>query len=55
VFGVIVTSGYRRGLLLPDLEGVDTAKEQVAIAMRKGGMAPGDPIKLERFKVDRYV
>lgn len=55
VFGVIVTSGYCRGLLLPDLEGVDTAKEQVAIAMRKGSIAPGDPIKLERFKVDRYV
>lgn len=54
VYGVIVTSGGRRGLLLPDLEGVDTAEEQVSIAMRKGGISPGEPIRLERFKVDRY-
>jgi AmmeMemoRadiSam system protein A len=53
-YGVIVTAGYRRGLLLPDLEGVDTPEEQVAIAMRKGGIRPGEPIVLERFQVDRY-
>jgi len=29
-YGVIVTAGRRRGLLLPDLEGVDTVEEQVA-------------------------
>jgi AmmeMemoRadiSam system protein A len=55
VYGVIVTSGWRRGLLLPDLEGVDTAEQQVAIAMRKAGIAPGEPVGLERFKVDRHV
>jgi AmmeMemoRadiSam system protein A len=54
-YGVIVTSGWRRGLLLPDLEGVDTAEQQVAIAMRKGGIAPGETVVLERFKVDRYA
>lgn len=54
IFGVIVSSGGRRGLLLPDLEGVDTAEDQVGIAMRKGGIAPGEPVRLERFKVDRY-
>lgn len=53
-YGVIVTAGRRRGLLLPDLEGVDTARQQVEIAMRKGGIGPGEPISLERFKVDRY-
>jgi MEMO1 family protein len=53
-YGVIVTAGYRRGLLLPDLEGVDTPEEQVSIAMRKAGIRPGEPVSLERFRVDRY-
>lgn len=53
-YGVIVTAGRRRGLLLPDLEGVDTATQQVDIARRKGGITAGEPISLERFKVDRY-
>jgi AmmeMemoRadiSam system protein A len=55
VYGVITTCGWRRGLLLPDLEGVDTCEEQVAIAMSKAGIAGGEPIDLERFKVDRYA
>jgi MEMO1 family protein len=55
VYGVITTCGYRRGLLLPDLEGVDTCEQQVAIAMRKGGIREGEPISLERFRVDRYA
>lgn len=55
VYGVITTCGWRRGLLLPDLEGVDTCEEQVAIAMSKGGIAPDEAISLERFRVDRYV
>ncbi|HEY5548098.1 MAG TPA: AmmeMemoRadiSam system protein A [Coriobacteriia bacterium] len=54
VFGVIVTAGRRRGLLLPDLDGVDTAEQQVRIARHKAGIADGEPISLERFKVDRY-
>lgn len=53
-FGVIVQSGARRGLLLPDLEGVDTARMQVAIAMQKAGIAPGSPVQLFRFRVERY-
>lgn len=53
-YGVIVVSGRRRGLLLPDLEGVDTPEEQVDIARRKAGIRPGEPITLYRFKVDRY-
>ena len=51
---MIVTRDWRRGLLLPDLEGVDTAEEQVSIAMRKAGIMPGERVSLERFKVDRY-
>jgi len=53
-YGVIVSCGYRRGLLLPDLEGVDTCEHQVSIAMRKGGIGQGEKVCIERFKVDRY-
>jgi AmmeMemoRadiSam system protein A len=53
-YGVIVSSGYRRGLLLPDLEGVDTVEEQIAIARRKAGIDPGEKIKLQRFEVIRH-
>ena len=54
-YGVIVTSGRRRGLLLPDLEGVDTVEEQVAIARQKAGIGPGEAISLERFEVIRHT
>lgn len=54
-YGVIVTSGHRRGLLLPDLEGVDTPEMQCAIAMRKAGIGPDEDFELERFRVDRHV
>ncbi|MDR1014301.1 MAG: AMMECR1 domain-containing protein [Coriobacteriales bacterium] len=53
-YGVIVSKGLRRGLLLPDLEGVDTPAEQVAIAARKGDIAPSEDYRLERFGVVRY-
>jgi len=56
VYGVIVEdeSGSFRGLLLPDIDGVDTAEQQVNIAARKAGIAPGAPLKLSRFRVDRF-
>lgn len=54
-YGVIVSSGAKRGLLLPDLDGVDTVDEQVSIAMKKGGISPRDRITLERFEVIRHV
>lgn len=53
-YGVIVSCGWRRGLLLPDLEGVELTEDQVAIARRKAGIADHEPIVLERFKVDRF-
>jgi MEMO1 family protein len=54
-YGLIVAKGARRGLLLPDLPGVDTAEEQVAIACRKAGIQPGEAgIQLSRFRVTRY-
>ncbi len=53
-YGVIVENGSRRGLLLPDLEGVDTAAEQVSIARRKAGIGPEEPLRLSRFEVVRH-
>ena len=53
-YGVIVTKGSRRGLLLPNLEGVDTVQEQVAIAKRKAGIAADEDVQLERFEVVRH-
>lgn len=54
VYGVIVESGSRRGLLLPDLEGVDTAEQQVAIALRKAWISATEPYRMYRFRVVRY-
>ncbi len=53
-YGVIVSSGYKKGLLLPDLEGVDTVEYQMDIAKRKAGIYPGEKVKLYRFEVKRY-
>ena len=54
-YGVIVTSGRKRGLLLPDLEGVDDVDTQVHIAMRKGGIRPSEDYTLQRFEVIRHT
>lgn len=53
-YGVIVQAGWRRGLLLPDLEGVDSAKYQIDICRQKGGIGPDEPVRLYRFEVKRY-
>jgi len=53
-YRVIAESGKRRGLLLPDLEGVDTAAQQIDICRQKGGIAPEEPVSLYRFEVKRY-
>ena len=53
-YGVIVESGWKRGLLLPDLEGVDSVEEQIAICRLKAGISAGDPINLYRFQVRRF-
>ena len=54
-YGVIVSKGWRRGLLLPNLEGVDTVEQQVAIAKRKAGIGLGERgVRLERFEVVRH-
>lgn len=53
-YGVIVSSGLRRGLLLPNLEGVDSVEEQVSISLSKAGIRPDERYKMERFEVIRY-
>ena len=54
-YGVIVSCGGRRGLLLPDLEGVDTVEEQIDIARQKGGISAREKYTLERFEVVRHT
>jgi AmmeMemoRadiSam system protein A len=54
-YGVIVSKGLRRGLLLPDLEGVDTVEQQLGIAMQKAGIGPDEAdVEVQRFEVKRY-
>jgi len=53
-YGVIVTSGMRRGLLLPNLDGVDTIEEQISIAKNKAGISKNEEVRLERFEVIRH-
>lgn len=53
-YGVIVQSGWRRGVLLPDLEGVETVEQQVQIARAKAGIGRHEPVQLYRFQVRRY-
>lgn len=53
-YGVVVSKGYKRGLLLPNLDGVDTVEEQIAIAKRKAGIGEREEVSLERFEVVRH-
>lgn len=54
-YGVVVSRGYKRGLLLPNLEGVDTVEDQIAIAKRKAGIPEStQDVRLERFEVVRH-
>ena len=53
-YGVIVSRGMRRGLLLPNLDGVDTVADQIRIARQKGGIREDEPCRLERFEVVRH-
>ncbi|WP_019003413.1 AmmeMemoRadiSam system protein A [Succinimonas amylolytica] len=53
-YGVIVSCGSRRGLLLPDLEGVDSVSQQILIACHKAGIDPGEHYTMERFEVIRH-
>ena len=54
-YGLIVESGGRKGLLLPDLEGVDSVARQIEICRSKAGILPHQPVQLYRFEVKRYI
>ena len=54
-YGVIVQRGRRRGLLLPDIPGVDDVETQVAIARQKAWLGPDEPVDLFRFRVEKYT
>lgn len=53
-YGIIVVSGPKRGLLLPDIEGVETVEDQIRIASLKARILPGEPVQIYRFTVERY-
>jgi len=53
-YGVIVECGFRRGLLLPDLDGVDTVDQQIDICRQKASIDSSEPVKLYKFEVKRY-
>lgn len=53
-YGVVVTDGRRRGVLLPDLPGVDTVEQQLSIVRRKAGIPPETAIRIDRFEVEVY-
>ncbi len=53
-YGVIVSKGLKGGLLLPNLDGIDTIDEQIDIALQKAGISPDEEYKMERFKVVRH-
>lgn len=54
-YGVIIIKGFRRGLLLPDIEGVDSVEEQLRIAKLKAGIDPSDEyVEIFKFSVQRY-
>lgn len=53
-YGVIVRDHHRKGLLLPDIQGIDSPLQQISIALEKAGMSPDEPFQLERFEVKRH-
>ena len=53
-FGLTVTSGDKQGVLLPDLEGVDTVADQLRICLKKGGIDANESYEMHRFEVQRY-
>lgn len=54
IFGVVVKSGYKRGVLLPDIEGVKTIEEQLNIAKMKAGIYEDEPLEIFKFTVNRF-
>ncbi len=53
-YGVIVRSGKNSGLLLPDLEGIDTVEQQLKIVLQKAGISPDEKYEIKKFEIVRY-
>lgn len=53
-YGVIVNTKLKSGLLLPNLEGVDTVEDQLSIALRKAGIESDEEYSIQKFKVNRH-
>lgn len=54
VYGVLIQSGRRRAVLLPDIPAVDSVSRQLELVRRKAGISPDEPVNLYRFTVTRY-
>ena len=52
-YGIIITEEFKRGVLLPDIEGVDTIEQQIEIAKKKAGIVD-DEYNIEKFTVIRH-
>lgn len=53
-YGVVVYSKDKKGVLLPDLEGIETVDEQLKISTNKGGFTVDEIDIIERFSVERF-
>ena len=53
-YGIIVESGYKRGVLLPDLDGIDDVAQQMEVAKRKAGISDAEDFRILRFEVVRH-
>jgi len=54
-YGVVVTRGLRRGVLLPNVEGIESVADQLRVALQKGGISPAEPYRVERFTVSKVI
>lgn len=53
-YGIILRSGTRHSVLLPDIEGINSVTEQMEVARKKAALSPDDPVEIRRFEVKRY-
>lgn len=54
IYGVVVQSGQRRAVLLPNIAGVDSVARQLELVRKKAGIGPNEPVTWYRFTVTRY-
>ena len=54
VYGVMVERGLKKGVVFPNIEGIDTPEKQLSLALQKAGLKLGESVKLSRFKIVRY-